>query len=195
MSWITSAATPRVALSNNRICSVQNGEVSLAYRDRKKPHQRKLMKLDAQEFIRRFLLHVIPKGFMRVRHFGFLANNSKGRLSKCRQLLELGPALPKLAQKSVHQLMLELTGIDITRCPLCRKGTLVWHADLPVLPHGILRDARSTIKIPCPCAALCQSQSSGAPDLFVLPLLGPCSCRTCWPLDRTGPLQCGSFIR
>jgi len=61
-----------------------------------------------------------------------LANRSKSLLSKCRQLLELSPALPKLAQKSVHQLMLELTGIDITRCPLCQKGTLVLLADLPV---------------------------------------------------------------
>lgn len=126
--------THRVALSNNRICSVQNGEVTFAYRDRKKQNQHKLMKLDAQEFIRRFLLHVIPKGFMRVRHFGFLANNSKGRLSRCRQLMGLLPPLPKPPQRSTDQLMLALTGIDITRCPLCQKGTLVWRADLPLPP-------------------------------------------------------------
>src|SRR5207302_1277454 len=89
--------------------------------------------LDAHEFIRRFLLHVIPKGFVRVRHFGFLANRSKSLLSKCRQLLNLGPALPKLPQKSVHELMLQLTGIDITRCPLCHKGTLVFLADLRIV--------------------------------------------------------------
>jgi len=90
------------------------------------------MTLEAHEFIRRFLLHVIPKGFVRVRHSGVLANRSKNLLSKCRHLLELNPALPTLAQKSVHQLMLELTGIDITRCPLCQKGTLVLLADLPI---------------------------------------------------------------
>ena len=90
------------------------------------------MTLDAHEFIRRFLLHVIPKGFMRVRHFGFLANRSKSLLSKCRQLLDLGPTVPKLPSKSVHELMLQLTGIDITRCPLCQKGTLVFLANLPV---------------------------------------------------------------
>ena len=89
------------------------------------------MTLDAHEFIRRFLLHVIPKGFVRVRHFGFLANRSKGLLSKCRQLLDLNPALPELPVKSVHELMLQLTGIDITRCPLCQKGTLVFLANLP----------------------------------------------------------------
>jgi hypothetical protein len=80
------------------------------------------MPLDAHEFIRRFLLHVIPKGFVRVRHFGFLANRSKGVLVKCRQLLDLNPALPKLPSKSVHELMLQLTGIDITRCPSMPKG-------------------------------------------------------------------------
>jgi hypothetical protein len=89
------------------------------------------MTLDAHEFIRRFLLHVIPKGFVRVRHFGFLANRSKGLLAKCRQLLDLGPALPKLSAKSVHELMLQLTGIDITRCPRCQKGTLVFLENLP----------------------------------------------------------------
>jgi Putative transposase/Transposase zinc-binding domain len=84
--------THRVALSNNRICSVHNGEVTFAYRDRKNQDRRKLMTLDAEEFIRRFLLHVIPKGFMRVRHYGFLANHSKDCLSKCRQLIGLTPA-------------------------------------------------------------------------------------------------------
>ena len=90
------------------------------------------MTLGAHQFIRRFLLHVIPKGFVRVRHFGFLANRSKGLLAKCRQLLDVDPALPKLPSKSVHELMLQLTGIDITRCPLCQKGTLVFFTNLPV---------------------------------------------------------------
>jgi len=124
--------THRVALSNERILSAHNGKITFSYRDRKNHDQKKTMPLDAHEFIRRFLLHVIPKGFVRVRHFGFLANRSKSLLSKCRQLLDLGPVPPKLPQKSVHELMLELTGIDITRCPLCQKGTLVFLADLPV---------------------------------------------------------------
>jgi predicted Zn-ribbon and HTH transcriptional regulator len=124
--------THRVALSNDRIVSAHNGEVTFSYRDRKNHDRKKTMALKAHEFIRRFLLHVIPKGFVRVRHSGVLANRSKSLLSKCRQLLDLNPAVPKLPLKSVHQLMLELTGIDITRCPLCQKGTLVFVADLPV---------------------------------------------------------------
>ena len=122
----------RVALSNDRIVSAYNGTVTFSYRDRKNHDQKKTMTLDAHEFIRRFLLHVIPKGFVRVRHSGVLANRSKGLLSKCRQLLDLNPAVPKLAQKSIRELMLELTGIDITRCPPCQKGTLALLASLPV---------------------------------------------------------------
>jgi hypothetical protein len=124
--------THRVALSNERILSAHNGKITFSYRDRKNHDQKKTMPLDAHEFIRRFLLHVIPKGFVRVRHSGFLANRSKSLLSKCRQLLELNPAVPKLPQKSFHELMLQLTGIDITRCPLCQKGTLVFLSNLPL---------------------------------------------------------------
>ena len=123
----------RVALSNDRILSAHSGEVTFSYRDRKNEDRQKTMTLDAYEFIRRFLLHVIPKGFVRVRHFGFLANKSKSLLSKCRQLLDLDPTLPKLSSKSVHEMMLQLTGVDISRCPLCQKGTLVFLADLPIL--------------------------------------------------------------
>ena len=124
--------THRVALSNERILSAHNGEVTFSYRDRKNHNRKKTMTLDAHEFIRRFLLHVIPKGLMRVRHFGFLANRSKQRLSTCRQLLGLLPALPKPPQPSTHELMLALTGIDFTRCPRCRKGTLIFRAKIPI---------------------------------------------------------------
>jgi Putative transposase/Transposase zinc-binding domain len=126
--------THRVALSNNRIRSIHNGEVTFAYRDRKNQDRRKLMKLGAEEFIRRFLLHVIPKGFMRVRHYGFLANHSKDCLSKCCQLIGLTPAPPPPPQRSAEELMLALTGIDIHRCPLCQKGTLVWVSQLAASP-------------------------------------------------------------
>jgi predicted Zn-ribbon and HTH transcriptional regulator len=124
--------THRVALSNDRIVSAHSREVTFSYRDRKNHDRKKTMTLDAHEFIRRFLLHVIPKGFVRVRHSGVLANRSKSLLSKCRQLLDLNPAVPKLAQKSVHQLMFELTGIDISRCPLRERGTLLLLAELPI---------------------------------------------------------------
>ena len=87
--------THRVALSNDRILQVENGQVTLSYRDRKDRDQKKTITLEAQEFIRRFLLHVLPDGFMRIRHFGFLANRSKKQtLAQCRKLLDLDPPLP-----------------------------------------------------------------------------------------------------
>ena len=99
--------THRVALSNDRILQVENGEVTLSYRDRKDGDRKKIMTLEAQEFIRRFLLHVLPDGFMRIRHFGFLANRSKKQaLAQCRQLLDLNPALPKSPILSAKDLLL-----------------------------------------------------------------------------------------
>jgi len=83
------------------------------------------MALQVDEFIRRFLLHVLPSGFMRIRHFGFLANRSrKQKRDRCRVLLNLAPPSPS-AKKSARQLMLEVTGFDLARCPACRVGTLV----------------------------------------------------------------------
>jgi predicted Zn-ribbon and HTH transcriptional regulator len=124
--------THRVALSNDRILEIENGEVTLSYRDRKDGDRKKTMTLEAQEFIHRFLLHVLPDGFMRVRHFGFLANRSKKHaLPQCRKLLGLNPALPEIPHPSAHDLMLELTGIDLSRCPRCQKGTMIVVAELP----------------------------------------------------------------
>ena len=83
---------------------------------------------------RRFLLHALPNGFMRIRHFGFLANRAKKHaLPQCRKLLGLNPALPEIPKKSPQDLMLELTGTDISRCPRCKQGTMVIVAELPKL--------------------------------------------------------------
>jgi len=124
--------THRVALSNKRILALENGQVTFSYRDRRDKDRLKSMPLDAQEFIRRFLLHVLPDGFMRVRHFGFLANRSKKHaLPQCRKLLGLNPALPEIPKRSAHDLLLELTGIDLSRCPSCKHGTMIVVAELP----------------------------------------------------------------
>ena len=126
--------THRVALSNDRILSVQNGQVTLSYRDRKDGNRKKTIPLNAHEFIRRFLLHVLPDGFMRIRHFGFLANRSKQQmLAQCRKLLKLDAALPEIPKQSAIDLLRELTGIDLSRCPCCHEGTMIVVGDLPVL--------------------------------------------------------------
>ncbi len=130
--------THRVALSNDRILALHDGQVTFRYRDRRDGDRRKAMTLDAQEFIRRFLLHVLPDRLMRIRHFGFLANRAKQQaLPRCRALLGLTPSLPEIPRRSAQELLLELTGLDLTRCPACTQGTLVVVAELPrtIPPH------------------------------------------------------------
>ena len=129
--------THRVALSNDRIVKVQNGQVTLSYRDRKDGDRKKTLTLDAQEFIRRFLLHVLPDGFMRVRHFGFLANRSKKQtLTQCRKLLGANPASLQSPSESAKDLLLRITGIDLSRCPSCHNGTMIVVAELPPISRS-----------------------------------------------------------
>jgi hypothetical protein len=139
--------THRVAISNHRILSLDDGRVTFSYRDRRDHNLKKQMSLDAQEFIRRFLLHVLPPGFMKIRHFGFLANPCKAdNLNRIRQ--QLGerplPDAPQPPAETLVEMMLRITGQDITRCPRCRQGHLVCVAELPPLPTCADRKALDT---------------------------------------------------
>jgi len=90
------------------------------------------MTLQAQEFIRRFLLHVLPDGFVRIRHFGFLANRyKKENIQHCRELIGHSEQIPETTEKNYQQRMLELTGIDITLCPCCKKGSMIVIEKIP----------------------------------------------------------------
>jgi hypothetical protein len=125
----------RVAISNNRIISIDNGHSTFWHRDRRHENKKKQMTLTADEFIRRFLLHILPDDFMKVHYFGFLANRCKKEdLALCRQLLCLSPELPQTKKKTCHELMLELTGVDIGLCPCCKKGRMKIVRELP-MPH------------------------------------------------------------
>ena len=123
--------THRTAISNSRILDVADGRVSFSYRDRKNASASKTMTLDAGEFIRRFLLHVLPAGVMRIRHFGFLANRSKARLlALCRAALHAsspGPSLP-----SSPRLLAWIA--NARRCPICQSGTLIPVRTLAPIP-------------------------------------------------------------
>jgi hypothetical protein len=113
--------THRTAISNHRILAVEQGNVTFSYRDRKDASQQKTMTLDAGEFIRRFLLHVLPSGLMRIRHFGFLANRSKAdQLASCRQALQA--PLPRPATQSPEFLAWVE---NRKRCPTCKTGILI----------------------------------------------------------------------
>jgi hypothetical protein len=117
--------THRVAISNERIVRVGDGKVTFTWRDRAHGDTRKLMALDAVEFIRRFLLHALPQGYVRVRHFGLLSPATKGRdLARCRELSGQTPHPMPPAPETTRELMLRLTGVDLNLCPRCGQGTM-----------------------------------------------------------------------
>jgi len=113
--------THRVAISNHRILACRDGQVRYHYSDRRDGDRLKTDALPAEEFLRRFLQHVLPDRFLRIRHYGLLANRVKQRhLTRCRQLLGVRP--PATADEQPYTAadwMRALLGIDITRCPCC----------------------------------------------------------------------------
>jgi len=110
--------THRVAISNHRIQAVADGKVTFLYRGRKADTSRCSMTLDADEFIRRFLLHVLPVGFQRVRHFGLLANRwKKLQLERCFQLLQV--VAPARSEATLPD------PTPPTACPVCRSGLMI----------------------------------------------------------------------
>jgi hypothetical protein len=122
--------THRVAIANSRIKSLKDGMVTFTAKDRKK-NRTEPVTISAVEFIRRFLLHSLPKGFVRIRHYGFLANrNRRTNLEVIRKLFKLPTQLLKL-QASLEEMMLQLTGINITACPCCNKGKMKLLAQIP----------------------------------------------------------------
>jgi len=124
--------THRIAISNNRIKAIHNGEITFSYRDRQDNDQEKEMTLDANEFIRRFLLHVLPDGFMKIRYFGFLSHrNKKECIPLIRELIDPEFEEPVTKDETVQEMMLRLTGEDITHCPKCKKGKLIIVAEIP----------------------------------------------------------------
>lgn len=116
--------THRVAISNHRLVDFDGKQVRFRWRDYAHGNEKKIMSLSADEFIRRFLLHVLPRGFMRIRHYGLQANRDRQkRLAQCRQLIGQAEPITREAE-SVEEMMLRLTGIDITACPKCQTGKL-----------------------------------------------------------------------
>jgi Putative transposase/Transposase zinc-binding domain len=117
--------THRVALSNDRLVAMRDGQVVFRWRERRHHNRPRVLTLAAEEFIRRFLLHVLPVGFTRIRHYGVVGNRCRTpKLAACRRLFEQ-PAPPVLPQESAAAVMRRLTGIDIACCPQCHQGRLV----------------------------------------------------------------------
>lgn len=121
--------THRVAISNRRLLSMENGCVTFCWKDYT-DGQTKVMKLDAVEFIRRFLLHILPSGFVRIRQFGFLANRARGKkLALCRALLGAFPAPVEHAGSANSGESVDEQ--DRKPCPVCGVGRMVRVAIIP----------------------------------------------------------------
>lgn len=115
--------THRVAISNNRIVKLEDGEVTFKWRDYKDSNKQKEMNVTSDEFIRRFLMHVLPSRFTRVRHYGLLSPRNKAiKLKLCKKLTNT-LMRPKI-KLSTLDLLKKLTGKDIMLCPCCSVGRL-----------------------------------------------------------------------
>jgi hypothetical protein len=122
--------THRVAISNHRIVDIEDGQVKFNWRDYRDNNQQKTMPLSAEEFIRRFLLHVLPSGFHRIRYYGFLGNRyRKEKLQHCRQLLGMPPTNPSSSQpqpcEDYRDRYEKLTGHSLRECPVCHHGRMI----------------------------------------------------------------------
>ena len=112
----------RVAISNARLVSLEADRVSFQWKDYADGSRTKVMCLQAEEFLRRFLLHVLPSGFVRIRHYGLMAGaNVASKLPVCRELLSVSERTTNEPRKTWVDRFVEWTGNDPTRCPHCRE--------------------------------------------------------------------------
>ena len=113
--------THRIAISNHRLVKIEDDRVYFKYRDSRNENKSKVMSLHVKEFMRRFLLHVLPKGYVRIRHFGILASRlKKETIELMRNLMEAPPCV----SRTVTEVLLEIVGVDITQCPQCKEGVM-----------------------------------------------------------------------
>ncbi len=119
--------THRVAISNNRIRDIGDRHVTFQWKDYRDTDRQKVMTLEADEFIRRFLLHVLPQRFQRIRYYGFLANRQrKQKLEQCRQCLVMPEPVPQPeAPRDYRDRAEQITGVSLRLCLVCRKGTMI----------------------------------------------------------------------
>lgn len=113
--------TFKTAISNHRIIAKHNSTVTFNYKDYRHAGTKKVMTLSKSEFIRRFTLHILPKGFQRIRHYGILSGRLKSKL------LGIKPSL----SQSTWENFWKIKGLDVNKCPKCKKGKLIHIRELP----------------------------------------------------------------
>ena len=132
--------THRVALSNDRLIKMEDNRVTFRWRDSADNNKIKLLTLEAFEFIRRFLLHVLPEQFVKIRYYGILSHRSrKGKLLRCKKLL--GVLIPEESKEVLKEtwqdLLTRITGVDPRVCPYCGKGKMIQRETLPPCSIGL----------------------------------------------------------
>ena len=129
--------THRVAIANERLLSIDGGQVTFGYKDYRHGHRQRRLTLSANEFMRRFMMHVLPSGFMRIRYYGFLANAQRGQqLSRIRQLLNV-PSQESPDEQAASESLEEEQDPELEQCPHCQQGamTLIAAAPRPTVPQ------------------------------------------------------------
>jgi hypothetical protein len=121
--------THRVAISNNRLLDIDDGTVTFRWKDYRDDNAQKTMTLKADEFIRRFLLHVLPQGLQRIRYYGLLGNRHREeKLAQYRQLLKMESKTPietDVEPSDYRDRYQELTGVSLHQCPVCHRGRML----------------------------------------------------------------------
>ena len=130
--------THRVAISNARLLDFEDGMVRFRYKDYAHGNRKRVMTLSALEFVRRLLLHVLPTGFVRIRHYGILANRHRHeKLALCRQLLGSGTAAEPESPEETRETRESPSSITPTRvCPVCGAGRMIVIREFPPMPAG-----------------------------------------------------------
>ena len=130
--------THRVAISNHRLKKVEDGRVYFQWKNYRKGGKQEETSLEVFEFIRRFLLHVLPKGYFKIRYYGILASRNRHKLWTAQEILgnseEVQERKNEEREKSFEEWFLELTGIQPGICPYCKKGRLIPKAQLAPAP-------------------------------------------------------------
>jgi len=139
--------THRVAIANHRLVALENGQVTFRWKDYQRGHRLRTMTLDAVEFLRRFVLHILPRGLQRIRHFGFLANRVRqAKLAQCRTLLR--QPMPSVSTCETTRRTEEADAHLATAsmvCPVCQQG----HMQLveTLYPHRAARDLSGPVPV------------------------------------------------
>jgi len=135
--------THRVALSNDRLVKMEDNKVTFRWRDSADNDKIKWLTLEAFEFIRRFLLHVLPSQFVKIRYYGILSHRSrKGKLLRCKKLLGvlISEEAKQVLKETWQDLLARITGIDPRVCPYCGKGKMIQRETLSPCSIGLAHD-------------------------------------------------------